>query len=82
MKKKAQFKIIELFTLILIVIIGSYFVYGVATNAIYSIGADAIFKSNDNCKMYKDLYIAEMKKDKNGNTSPIIQQAKNNSCKK
>lgn len=82
MKRKRKLNLIELLLSIVVIIIGSICTYNVAVNGLYSIGADNIFKSVDNCKDYKELYITEMKKGQPNNTSSIIQEAKKYSCTK
>lgn len=80
MKKK--FDPIYLLISIFVIILGGYFTYNVAVYSIYKIGADNIFKPSEACSLYKELFISEMKKNNHGNTSPIIQQAKQNKCTK
>ena len=80
--KKNKLTLIEKFLSLIVIIIGGFFTYNVAVNGLYNMGANLIFKEFPKCQIYKDLYIVEMKKGKDGKTSPIIDQAKNNLCKK
>lgn len=82
MKRKRKLNLIELLLSTVAIIIAGFYAYNVAVNGLYSIGADNIFKPLDNCKDYKALYIAEMKKGQPNNTSGIIQEAKKHSCTK
>jgi hypothetical protein len=48
----------------------------------YKIGADQIFKPIKECNIYKDRYIDEMAKQKEGHPEVIVEEAKVNKCKK
>lgn len=82
MKNNIKLGLLEILTSIIVLIIGGFIVYKVAINALYTMGADLILKSSENCTIYKTLYIEEMKKENNGNSKNIIQQAKSKSCVK
>lgn len=49
---------------------------------LYKLGADQIFKPIKECNSYKDRYVDEMAKQKEGHPEVIVEEAKNNKCKK
>lgn len=79
---KRKLNLIELLLSTVVIIIGGFVTYNMALHRLYSVGSNTIFKTEERCKEYKNLYIAEMKKSIPNNTNNILAEAKKKSCTK